>query len=118
MGKSAHSDQLFIDVTELKLKKAPPAARHGVRLLVDMLGVAELEETTPKATAHGEGLYALRFSKSFTLAPLSKLAVKLATALEAADEEESEIQLVVETLDRSGSASTYGICHVSGSDDL
>ena len=31
MGKSAHSDQLFVDVTELKLKKAPPAARHGVR---------------------------------------------------------------------------------------
>ena len=113
MGKSAHSDQIFVDVTELKLKKAPPAARNGVRLLVDMLGVVELEETTSKATAHGEGLYALPFSKSFTLAPLSKLAVKLATALEASDEEESEIQLVVETLDRSGSASTYGICHVS-----
>ena len=118
MGKSAHSDQLFVDVTELKLKKAPPAARHGVRLLVDMLGVAELEETTPKATAHGEGLYALPFSKSFTLAPLSKLAVKLATALEAADEEESEMQLVVKTIFRSGSASTYGVCHMTCSDDL
>lgn len=113
MGKPVHADTLSVEVQELKLTKAPPA-KGGIRLLIDMLGVAELDTTTKKATAHGDGLYATPFQKTYSLAPPSKLADTILAALKDSSElEDSEIQVVVEALDRSGTPSTYGTCHLA-----
>ena len=68
----------------------------GVQLLVDVLGVDELEATTKKASQESAGKYAIPFAQAYDLAPPSKLRDAIRAALGSASKEDSEIQIVVQ----------------------
>lgn len=67
-----------------------------------MIGVREVESTSPKVGAKNEGVYALDHVAEYTLAEGSKLREALGTALVSPTREDSEVQIIVQTVDRSG----------------
>ena len=78
-GGGGASETIVVEVHELTLKKAP-AARRGLQVLIDMLGVSELEATSKKASAKNDGVWAVNFEKEFVAGPSSKLRDAIATA--------------------------------------
>ena len=103
---------MYLELFELSLKK-PPVARGGIQVLVDVLGVRKLEQTSSKANAKADGVWALDFQRTYSLAKQTPLREAFSLALGSEAREDSEVMLVVQCLDRAGDASDIGVCHVS-----
>ena len=59
----------------------PPSAKGGLRVLVDALGVEELESPSDKCRKVSEGVWAVDLSREYSVARPSKLREKFASEL-------------------------------------
>ena len=100
-GGAASGEAITISLSELSLKKAP-LARGGIQVLVDVLGVRELEATSKKASAKADGVWALDFTQTYPMGAPSKLRDAFKLALDSEAREDSEVMLIVQGLDRTG----------------
>ena len=73
-----------------------------MQVLVDMLLVRDLEETTKKGAAKTPGVWSFDYTRDFSAAKPSKLRDAIASALESDDPSDSQVHLVVQALDRGG----------------